>query len=128
MAMIFPSFTRVFEAVCGCCMPMTVFFFFAGTGAFHSQVTRSGKKTLMGQLHDGKLSLFRLYLNYHDDPVKQDALYLLLNGRYPPPPQSPQPSSLSIQSTIAATARAFRYFPSNYPELLFRCSLREAGP
>jgi hypothetical protein len=81
--------------------------FCAGTGALHSQVTRCGKKTLMGTLHDAKLSLLRLYLNYHDDPVKQDALYLLMNGRYPPP-QSPPPSSLSIQSTIAATARAFR--------------------
>jgi hypothetical protein len=83
-------------------------YLFAGTGALHSQVTRSGKKTLMGTLHDAKLSLFRLYLNYHDDPVKQDALYLLMNGRYPPPPQSPPTSSLSIQSTIAAVARAFR--------------------
>jgi hypothetical protein len=105
MAMIFPSFTRVLEAVrCIHCIPH----FFSGTGALHSQVTRSGKKTLMGMLNDAKLSLFRLYLNYHDDPVKQDALYLLMNGRYPPPPTSPVPSSLSIQCTIAATARAFR--------------------
>ena len=71
----------------------------------------------MGMLNDAKLSLFRLYLNYHDDPVKQDALYLLMNGRYPPPPQSPVPSSLSIQSTIAASARAFRCIPSTCPEL-----------
>ena len=76
----------------------------------HSQVTRSGKKTIMGMLRDARLSCLRLYLNYHDDPVKQDALYLLMTGRYPPP-QPPPPNSLSVQSVIASTARAFRYPP-----------------
>ncbi|KAI9013123.1 SacI homology domain-containing protein [Gaertneriomyces semiglobifer] len=56
---------------------------YAGTGALKADVTRTGKKTLAGNLRDGINSLTRYYLNNFVDGRRQDA-YDIWTGKAVP--------------------------------------------
>ncbi|PNY18817.1 Phosphoinositide phosphatase SAC1 [Tolypocladium capitatum] len=56
---------------------------YAGTGAMKTDVTRTGKRSVMGALQDGRVGLTRYYLNNFRDGPRQDSFDLFL-GAYQP--------------------------------------------
>eukprot|EP01006_Ploeotia_vitrea_P035237 TRINITY_DN65849_c1_g1_i1.p1 TRINITY_DN65849_c1_g1~~TRINITY_DN65849_c1_g1_i1.p1 ORF type:complete len:619 (+),score=344.64 TRINITY_DN65849_c1_g1_i1:163-2019(+) len=63
---------------------------YSGTGALKTDFTRTGKRTKMGLLQDGKNSLMRYYLNNFRDGDAQDGVDLML-GNYVPRKDQPSP-------------------------------------
>jgi len=61
---------------------------YTGTGAQKTDFTRTGKRTLRGNINDGIGSVTRYYLNNFTDAEKQDGLDLFL-GKYKPDPSGP---------------------------------------
>jgi len=51
---------------------------YSGTGALKTDFTKTGKRTKMGMVEDGRRSMIRYFLNNYEDPYKQNALHLLL--------------------------------------------------
>jgi hypothetical protein len=51
---------------------------YAGTNALKTDFTRTGKRTRVGLINDGKNSLMRYFLNNFYDGIRQDALDILL--------------------------------------------------
>ncbi|VUC37751.1 unnamed protein product [Clonostachys rosea] len=56
---------------------------YSGTGAMKTDVTRTGKRTKMGALQDGRIGVTRYFLNNFMDGPRQDAFDLFL-GAYEP--------------------------------------------
>ncbi|KAG6160833.1 hypothetical protein E4U47_001003 [Claviceps purpurea] len=56
---------------------------YSGTGAMKTDVTRTGKRTKLGALQDGRIGITRYYLNNFRDGPRQDAYDLFL-GAYDP--------------------------------------------
>lgn len=52
--------------------------FYSGTGALKTDFTKTGKRTIMGALQDGKNSLTRYVLNHFYDANNQDSLDFFL--------------------------------------------------
>lgn len=51
---------------------------YSGTGALKTDFTRTGKRTYMGALEDGKRAVIRYFINNFYDTYNQNALDLLL--------------------------------------------------
>eukprot|EP00727_Mastigamoeba_balamuthi_P000087 m51a1_g10075 putative phosphatidylinositide phosphatase sac1 (833) ;mRNA; r:31992-38864 len=73
---------------------------YSGTGALKTDITRTGKRTLMGMKADGTNSAMRYVLNNFYDGAKQDAYNLWL-GLYHPSPSAPSPYAGAGSSTLA---------------------------
>lgn len=56
---------------------------YSGTGAMKTDVTRTGKRTKLGALQDGRIGLTRYFLNNFRDGPRQDSFDLFL-GAYDP--------------------------------------------
>jgi hypothetical protein len=51
---------------------------YTGTGSTHTNVTRTGKRDLMGMMDHGLKSMMRMYNQYADDNTKQRVIDLIL--------------------------------------------------
>lgn len=81
---------------------------YSGTGALKTDFTRTGKRTKVGAVNDGKNSLMRYYLNNFADGKRQDGIDLFL-GNY-----LINENEGSILPSPLSKARGWRYiaFPS----------------
>ncbi|KAI0217418.1 Phosphoinositide phosphatase sac1 [Massospora cicadina] len=75
---------------------------YSGTGALKTDFTRTGRRTALGALRDGKNSMVRYLRNNYLDGSRQDGIDLFLN-RYTPSPdlQSPFQSCLPWRVQVA---------------------------
>lgn len=62
---------------------------YSGTGALKTDFTRTGKRSKMGMLNDGKNSAIRYYLNNFADGIRQDGFDLFLGNYVVNPSSSP---------------------------------------
>lgn len=84
---------------------------YSGTGALKTDFTRTGKRTKMGALEDGRRSLVRYFYNNYEDPYNQNALHLLL-GKI-------EVRDLEDKSVNMAANSAFRLLGFIFLPLLF---------
>ncbi|KAJ9082645.1 Phosphoinositide phosphatase sac1 [Entomophthora muscae] len=72
---------------------------YSGTGALKTDFTRTGRRTTLGPIQDGKNSIVRYIKNNYLDGSRQDGIDLFL-GRFTPSPEQPSPFQDSLAMNI----------------------------
>lgn len=79
---------------------------YSGTGALKTDFTRTGRRTTLGPIQDGKNSIVRYIKNNYLDGFRQDGIDLFL-GRFVPSSDQPSPFHASLPMNVQVALGIF---------------------